>query len=256
MLVLAAAYVSGQNPPSFEVASIKPAEPLTVESMRSGQLHLGVKIDAARADFGGVSLMNLITRAYGVRNFQVAGPDFLTRARFDILAKLPDGASPGQVPEMLQTLLGERFKLALHRDTKEFPVYALVVAKDGPKLTPRPADFDPATKSDVRPVTIDGLVDLISGLTDRPIVNKTELPGEYMVPLGQFMREATLQRASAYVKARAAARGDGAPSDAASDPADAAVSGFVKPLGLKLEPRKLPLPLLVIDHLESTPTDN
>ena len=94
------------------------------------------------ADFSGASLASFISRAYRVRSFQISGPQWMNTTRFDIFAKLPGGASPDQVLEMLQTLLAERFRLVLHRESKEFPVYMLVVGKEGPKLAPCPAVFD------------------------------------------------------------------------------------------------------------------
>ena len=145
-LALAAAVAHGQTAParpSFEVASIKPAAPLDLRMLLSGQMRIGMKTDAARVDIASMSLMDLICAAYKVKPHQVSGPDWmggLTGARFDILAKLPDGATTDQIPEMLQGLLEERFKLALHRSLTDHPVYALVVGKGGPKLKEAPPD--------------------------------------------------------------------------------------------------------------------
>lgn len=252
VLLLTAAAALAQ--PTFEVASIKPASPITPELMRSGQLHLGVRIDKARADFGGMPLTDLIARAYRVKPFQVSGPDWIT-SRFDIVATLPEGASEEQVPEMLQALLADRFKLTLHRDSKEFPVYALIVGKGGSKLTPKPADYDPAAKSNVRPMTMENYAGMLSGGVDRPIVDRTELKGEYMVSMDLVMH-ALMTNAKAAAQRQVATMTARAPSDAASDPSDSETFSAVQALGLKLEPRKLPLPWLVIDHLEKTPTGN
>ncbi len=98
--------------PAFEVASVKPAAPLDRSQMLSGQMHVGMKIDAARVDIGGMSLADLIRVAYRVKPYQVSGPDWMAPERFDVLAKMPEGATREQVPEMLQALLAERFKLA------------------------------------------------------------------------------------------------------------------------------------------------
>jgi uncharacterized protein (TIGR03435 family) len=78
--------------------------------------------------------------AYKVQPSQISGPDWIATQRFDIVAKLPEGATKDQTNEMLQSLLEERFKMTLHRETKEHPVFALVVAKDGPKLKESPPD--------------------------------------------------------------------------------------------------------------------
>jgi uncharacterized protein (TIGR03435 family) len=90
-----------------------------------------------------VSLKDLIAIAYAVKAFQITGPAWLATERFDIVAKMPDGASKDDAPKMLQALLAERFKLAAHRDTQEHPVLALVVGKDGPKLKESPAAAEP-----------------------------------------------------------------------------------------------------------------
>jgi len=239
--------------PAFEVASIKPAPPMTPERMRSGQMHIGATIDKAQADFGGMPLRDLIARAWRVRVFQISGPDWMTPARFDIRAKMPEGATEDQVPEMLQALLMDRFKLTLHRDSKEFPVYALVVAKGGAKLTARPADYDPAVRSNIRPMTLESFANILSGMVDRPVVDQTELKGEYMLSMDVLMR-GMLARVRARAEQAAANSGRG-PSEAAADP-DSSTFSAVQAMGLKLEPRKLSMPLLVIDHLEKTPTEN
>jgi uncharacterized protein (TIGR03435 family) len=133
-------------PLSFEVASVKLSGPLDIAAIQSGKAHLGMSVDQARVDIGNVNLLGLICVAYKVKPYQITGnPDWLNAGinadRFDILAKMPEGSNKDQVPEMLQTLLAERFKLTLHRDKKDVPVYALLVGKGGPKL--KEADPDP-----------------------------------------------------------------------------------------------------------------
>ena len=126
----------------FEVASIKPAPDMMTVLSAGGKPHLGMKVDGAMVDIGGWSLKMLILTAYKLKPYQVSGPDWMDSVRFDILAKIPDGVTKDQVPEMLQALLAERFKLTAHRETKEQPVYGLVVGKDGPKLKPSVPDVD------------------------------------------------------------------------------------------------------------------
>lgn len=244
----------GQTP-AFEVASIKPAPPMTPELMRSGQMHIGIRVDKARADFGGMALIALIAYAWHVKNYQISGPDWMDGARFDILAKLPDGALPEQVPEMLQALLADRFKLTLHRSSKEFQVYALVVGKGGAKLTAKPADYDPTARSNIRPMTMEGYASMLSAAVDRPVVDQTELKGEYMVSM-EFVMRAMVNRLRGRAEQMASAASGRGPSEAASDPSDSDTFSAVQALGLKLEPRKLPLPQLVIDHLEKAPAEN
>src|SRR5439155_11317218 len=71
---------------------------------------------------------------YGVKGYQIAGPSWLDSERYDIAAKIPKGATKEQFMLMLQSLLAERFKLTLHREKKDLPMYALVVGKNGPKM--------------------------------------------------------------------------------------------------------------------------
>jgi uncharacterized protein (TIGR03435 family) len=107
--------------------------------MASGKLHAGMKIDGKRVDIGNFGMMQLICKAYDVKSYQVTGPSWMLGAglagqRFDIVANLPEGATKEQVPQMLQALLAERFKLVIHRESKDQAVYALVVAKGGAKV--------------------------------------------------------------------------------------------------------------------------
>ena len=118
-------------------------------------MHPGTKINPARVDVGSTPLNSLIAQACRVKLFQVSGPDWLGDARFDIQATLPAGSSAEQVPEMLRSLLEHRLKLAFHQETKEFSVYTLVVGKDGPKLTPVPAGYDPEPAINRRPFTLE-----------------------------------------------------------------------------------------------------
>ncbi len=136
---IAALAAFAQSPaagPAFEVASIKAAPPFSSiqAQIMTGKVHAGMSVDGAQVDIGFMSLADLIRTAYQVKPFQVSGPDWMRQERFDILAKLPEGATKDQVPEMLKALLKERFGLAAHMENKEQPVYALVVGKNGPKL--------------------------------------------------------------------------------------------------------------------------
>jgi uncharacterized protein (TIGR03435 family) len=125
--------------PTFEVATIKPAPPLDPAKMvatlqAGGKMPVGATIDAHRAEYLYLDLKTLMTYAYGVKPYQITGPDWMSTTRFDIVAKMPDGAKKEDAPEMLQSLLEDRFKLATHRTSAEHPVLALVVGKGGPKL--------------------------------------------------------------------------------------------------------------------------
>jgi uncharacterized protein (TIGR03435 family) len=132
----------GQTAPVFDVASIKPAGALQAQ-VAAGKLHIGMSIDAARVDIGSMSLADLIPLAFGVKQYQVVGPDWMNQNRFDILAKMPEGSTKDQVPQMLQALLVDRFKLVVHRESREHPIYALIVGKTGSKLKESPPEAEP-----------------------------------------------------------------------------------------------------------------
>jgi uncharacterized protein (TIGR03435 family) len=317
-LVLAVGAVFGQAPTaplSFEVASIKPSPPIDQAKIMSGQpIHAGMKIDASRVDIGNFSVTALILKAYDVKLYQISGPDWVTSLgaqmnaqRFDVVAKMPEGATKEQVPEMLRTLLAERFKLTVHRDTKEHAVYALVVGKGGPKLKEsEPDPIAPTVASDGGPVpppstgsnqvsisqsgkgaevsdgqggkqkmsmgpdgksmrieytktTMAAFAEILTPFVDRPVVDMTELKGNYQVALDLSMEEvmAIAKKVGAPVPG---GRGGGdagrSPADAAPDPSGSSIFATVQQLGLKLEARKAPIEQIVIDHVEKVPTEN
>src|ERR1700722_1662092 len=107
--VLAAALAFGQAPPpklEFEVASVRLSQP-----SGPNRVDVGLRMDGSQAHFGSLSLRDYIAMAYGVTAGRVSGPDWIASERFDISAKLPEGGTRDQIPEMLQSLLAERFQL-------------------------------------------------------------------------------------------------------------------------------------------------
>lgn len=145
-LLVTASAVFGQTAPgsvAFEVATVKPSPPMDMaklaQEVRAGRMpRLGPHVGTSQAEYIYMSLRDLIANAYDVKDYQITGPAWLATERFDIVAKIPDGASKDDAPKMLQALLADRFKLAAHRDNQQRPVLALVVGKDGPKLTESP----------------------------------------------------------------------------------------------------------------------
>jgi uncharacterized protein (TIGR03435 family) len=128
-LIPAAGFAQAPATPAFEVASIKAAAPQT-----DGRVMVSMGGDDGRINYVNVTLKQALTRAYEVKDYQIVGPSWLGSDRFDITAKFPEGATKKDVPAMLQNLLAERFKMTMHREKRELPVYALVVGKNGPKL--------------------------------------------------------------------------------------------------------------------------
>ena len=308
-VVLAMAPVSAQIPAgrTFEVASVKPAAltSLTPAMVQSGKLRIGLTITGARVDISFMSLADLIRTAYEVKAYQISGPDWMAIERFDITAKMPDGATKDDVNLMLRALLAERFKLTVHREKKDRPAYALVVGKGGSKLK-ESAPEDASAKSDAPPMIIAGgqsvtpssdgrsvvtsgpsgtvrvsmspagehieaqkitlaaFADMLTPMVDRPVVDMTDLRGNYQlifdIPLAEVMALATKAAAAAGIAmppgVPSGASGGGGSSAApiASDPTGGSIFEAVQQLGLKLDPRQAPIDVIVIDHVEKIPT--
>jgi uncharacterized protein (TIGR03435 family) len=141
---------------TFDVASVRPAAPIDqatiLAGLRAGKRPDSSSIEGLRATYSYTPLRALIAFAYKVRTYQVSGPDWLTTDRFDIAARLPEGATRDDVPAMLRALLADRFKLTAHLETKEHPVIGLVLAKGGSKLVESTAPNQPIDESgDLRP---------------------------------------------------------------------------------------------------------
>jgi uncharacterized protein (TIGR03435 family) len=252
--------------PAFEVASVKPAGPIV-----RGQFKMGMTQDPGRVTIEGLPLSAIIARAYRVKAYQINGPDWIG-ARFDITAKLPAGASDDQIPEMLQTLLEDRFQMKFHREPKEMPVYALVVGKGGLKMIPVPeTEGDPAPAArmvrfqpghlTVEKMQLTALADLLSSFVDRPVVDQTETKGQFKITLDFALDMSMMgQQKGAGAKMMIMRDGGGGPvAGEAPLPDPAAPSIFTavqEQLGLKLDPRKVPVDIMVIDHLEKLPTEN
>jgi uncharacterized protein (TIGR03435 family) len=267
----------GQQAPlklEFEEASIKPADPSAI-----GQIRVGMSADAGLLRYTNVSLRDCIRVAYRVKQFQVDGPDWLDSERFNIVAKLPAGSSQEQIPDMLEALLASRFKLTLHRTTKEHAIYALVAGKDGPKLKPaevtaghvggaaepggNPGPGGPGRggimmmRTDgsgahlkAPSVTLGGLAEMLSRFSERPVVDMTGIEGQYDFDL-VFSPETMRNVPKHGGEPMPAPGGDGA----AADPA-ASIYDSVQRYGLKLEPRKAAMEILTVDHIEKAPTEN
>jgi uncharacterized protein (TIGR03435 family) len=284
---LAVVAAFGQAPaarPEFEVASIKPSAPGAPNAIRAG-LH----IDGSQVSCASLSINDYIGIAYGVRNYQISGPDWMASERFDINAKLPEGASGKQIPEMLRALLEDRFQMKFHHESKDFPVYGLVVGKGGSKLeefkAEAPAPPDPQNKprggvsvavsGAARGVTVNYgngsyftvgdnkfegkkltaslLADVLARFEDRPVVDMTGLKGNY-----DFLLELSPEDFRAMMIRSAISAGVSLPPQAlqyAESSGDSLVNAMEK-LGLKLEARKAPLDVMVIDHAEKSPTEN
>ncbi len=239
----------------FDVASIRPASPTDTMKARMELLPGG------GLRVGNVSLMHLLTFAYDVPESRVSGgPKWMESERYDILAKPesaagasvtnPQGrAAQNQARERLRTLLAERFNLVIHKETREGPVLALVVAKGGPKIRPSkqsedipPGTMRSATQINARRGTMHMLCAVLTNWLRQPVMDQTGLTGNYD-----------------YVLKYAADPGESSLFPAETNPSDASgpsvYTALQEQLGLKLESRKGSLEVIVIDRV-AKPTEN
>ena len=134
---------------AFDVASIRAAEfPNPGRGGGPQQFRAGMQLDAGRLDWAFASLADMIQYAFRVNNYQVSGADWIRGSRWNVVARLPEGASKDSVPEMMQALLAERFHLKVHHEKRSQPVYALEVARGGANIeAAAPSSEDPAAAS-------------------------------------------------------------------------------------------------------------
>lgn len=251
----------------FEVASIKPVSP-------DGRYMVRMRVDAGRLDITNFTLKALIRNACEVQAFQISGPDWMASTHFDIAANLPAGTTRSQVPEMLRALLAERFKMKIHRETRELPVYALVVGKNGPRMKEAEVAPDAPGPAAGRqsPVPEGGSV---AGV-DCGATNETPAAAGWMINKGpnhvegHAMNMVSLANTLAFtlgyrVIDQTGLKGnydfdlDYAPEEGQRTPETIVASllnAVQSQLGLKLEGRKGPVELIVVDHIEKTPTEN
>jgi bla regulator protein BlaR1 len=255
----------GAKRPAFEVASIRPSKSTDGRTVLGG--------DAGRFTATNVTVKKLIENAYGIKDFQVSGgPGWAGSDLFDISAKSESAMKPEELWLAIQSLLAERFKLVIRRETKEMPVYALAVAKSGPKFksvkATDPNIADPGGRSDdlppgVRPrfmivrrgrftgqgIDMETLAWRLTGFLGRTVVDKTGLKAQYDLKLEWVPDENQI----AMFQAIGVPEGNGAP------PADwhgpSLFTALQEQLGLKLDSQKGPVEMFVIEHVEK-PSDN
>ena len=225
---------SAAKRPEFEVVSIKPASPT-----RGGAVPIGRSANPGSVTLWGVTPKDVIARAYSLRGYQIAGPSWIDEERYDIAARVSGRASDAQQRLMLQTMLADRFRLTAHAETRVLPAYELVVGKNGPKLHEATPDaigsrvFPNAPGISAKQISMSRLAELLSMKLDRPVADKTGLSGSFDVELKWTP--------------------DTAPPDADLGPS--VFTAVEEQLGLKLEARRLPIEVLIIDHI-SRPSAN
>jgi uncharacterized protein (TIGR03435 family) len=223
----------------FEVVSVKPNN-----SGASNGSH--TRSDSGRMTATNVSLKNLIMRAYALKDYQVEGPDWLAAERFDVVAKFPEALPDDRekynaaLTVMMQKMLEDRFKLTVHRIQKVFPVYGLTVGKNGVKFKEVP-DINSHSSNSRNThytgtcVSMATFADFLGGRLEMPVLDMTGLSGFYDVTLDWVEEGAASGDVQKFPELPIALQ---------------------EQLGLKLESRKAPLEVVVVDHIERVPTEN
>ncbi len=222
------------------MVSVKPVPRPTPETVRDGTSRVTFEVTGDRVLITGYTPLAVIMRAFQVEARQVDAGNFSGAQFYEIQAKLPEGATRDQIPEMLQTMLAERFKLAYHRETREYRVTALTVGKGGVKLQRLPDDAKEASTSErlaggiSRTTTIGPVSSLFAVMNSfggfPQMVDQTGLEGmytwvRYLPPaaLGMTYQERVQESFRAMIEG---------------------------------EERTVPKETIVIDHLEEMPTEN
>jgi len=254
----------------FEVASVKPSD---MSAVSEGQIRAQdmvatmtppgfLPLKGASVSIRLRTLAQLVSMAYKVPVVNVIGPKWISEARFDIEAKLPEGAPSKDANAMLQKLLEERFALKTHSETKTAGGYALVVAKDGPKLGPAIEQGEPFDKEEMQrrarermekrmeemrksggsrggystwhadSASTATIAENVGRMIKAPVVDETKLTGKY---------EANIELG---------------PGESPDEPIEYRMSQALAKLGLKIEARKTPVQTLVVDSVLKTPTEN
>jgi len=280
IVLLLAPLVFSQTPKrlEFEVASVRAATP---NQGNGAQTPAAARLDPSQIRLNYLTMQDFIVRAYGVKAYQVIGPDWLKAERFDISATLPEGATVAQVPAMLQSLLEDRFGLKVHRSQKEFAVYMLTRSKRPFTLTkveprspdsnvtgvvPRPGNgvalglargglftlYD--NKMDGKGMTMEMLANTLTPFIGLPTVNGTDIEGFY-----DFHFDLEPEDYGSMMMRAAAARGVSYPPQLLAQLESMSNPSFLSSLdkvGLKLERSKAPLEVINIDEVKKTPSEN
>lgn len=255
LLAAAALHAQDAAPLAFEVASVKPA------ALSGANNRAVMSDDPGRISYTTVALGALITKAYDLRNYQLTAPDWVFTERYDIAAKLPAGATEAQIPLMLRTLLAERFQMVLHREVKPIPVYEIGLARNGfqGKRSGNPDGLRISISSKGRRLTgaasLSTLATNLSALLDRPVLDVTGVAGIYDIDL-EWTPDDREMNSIVGMKVAMATR-EGKVPEAGDGTAAPSLSTVLRDqLGLRLEPKKSPVEILIVDRANKVPTQN
>jgi uncharacterized protein (TIGR03435 family) len=243
LAVTMAVYGQGDDP-AFEVVSIKPKGEAVMTGPGPG-MTIGLRYSGTHVS-GNAQIFSMILDAYSLKPFQVAGPDWIRTNIYEFAATMPEGGTRETSRGMLRRALAERFLLRFHRESRDVPVYALSVAKDGFKLEgvdperakEREIDTPWGLRKGVTQMGQRGLyiataasmtdfADWMSNMLGRPVLDQTSLAGHYAIDL-RWQPEEPLEM----------------------------ISVAQRKLGVKFESKKAPFEILIVDHIEKVPTAN
>jgi uncharacterized protein (TIGR03435 family) len=246
VFALCCAFGQAPTPPTFDVATVKPN--------RTGKGSGNLAASPGMLTIRNLPLRTIIGAAYGVAEYQIKGPEWLEQKRFDIVAKT-DASVTGEdeMLPLLQPLLAERFHLAMTRETKQLLAYVLMVGTNGPKFEAADAGdtglpFKKANKSSGSRIhsehlTMPQFAEILSRRLSRPVLDMTGLAGAYRVTL-EWSAENKVTKPGKTFKAEPDA-------DRPS-----IFTALHDQMGLRLQARKAPVAIFVINHIDKTPTAN
>jgi uncharacterized protein (TIGR03435 family) len=230
ILLAGSAVAQTPSPLVFDVASVKINEPFLGHDNRwQGTIETSPGSLTMRK----VTWLDMLTWAYRLQVAQIAGPSWFELETYDVFAKTGRPADKDEIRLMLQALLAERFKLACHRENREIAGLALAESKGGNKMKPPESEDQPS-------VTMPELAEMVAADLRIPVADMTGLKGSY-----QFTFALLRPYFDEYRK-----------MPPPFDPITAFQAGMQKELGLKLESHKVPIEVLVIDHVERKPIEN
>ena len=236
--------VYGQSaPPAFEVASVKPSPPGATVGRGDGLHRQAINAEPGSLTMRNVSMSSAIRWAYDVPEFQISGPAWINAERYNIVAKAAEAAPEAQLRLMLRTLLADRFRLAVHHEEKVMPYYVLSVGKGGPKFKESETEGEMQMQvgrgngtAIMQRVPMSQVVDLLQNVVRAPVLDETGLKGRYDATLNVGALISTpIQN---------------------DDITGTVVTALQDLLGLKLDAKKGPLDVLIVDHAEKVPTEN
>jgi uncharacterized protein (TIGR03435 family) len=229
-------------PPAFEVASVK----VNIAGTNAG---MGRGREIVTPSPAGITMINVrlktvIQWAYHVQPVQVSGPGWLDVDRYDVVAKAAGATPEDQLRQMMQTLLADRFKLAFHRESKEMQAYIITVAKTGLKIKELTTEGDmaiqpsPPAGATFQRATVSKLAELLSEPLQSPVIDETGLTGRYdfKLDVSNFLDPTTPM--------------------GINDVIPIVIQAAQQQLGVKIDQKKIPVEMLMVDHAEKIPVEN